>query len=46
MPIHHGDFTVFRSPLADFLDEVRRRRPATEVVTLERGETLRLQLAA
>lgn len=25
IPIHYDDYTVFMSPLSDFLDEVRRR---------------------
>ncbi len=45
IPIHFGDYTVFRSPLSDFEEEVARRRPATRVHYLDRGETYRLALA-
>ncbi len=31
IPIHYDDCTVFRSPLSDFLDEVRRRRLGGEI---------------
>ncbi len=44
IPIHFGDYTVFRSPLRDFEQEVERRRPATQVRYLDRGETYRLRL--
>ncbi len=42
VPIHYDDYTVFRSPLSDFLDEVRRRRLAVRTRTVARGETLTL----
>jgi L-ascorbate metabolism protein UlaG (beta-lactamase superfamily) len=42
VPVHFDDYPVFRSPLSDFLDEVERRPPASQVVTLGRGETLPL----
>ncbi len=45
IPIHFGDYTVFRSPLSDFEEEVERRRPATRVHYLDRGQTYRLALA-
>jgi L-ascorbate metabolism protein UlaG (beta-lactamase superfamily) len=42
VPIHYGDYGVFRSPLSDFLAEVDRRRPPSRVVTVGRGETMPL----
>ncbi len=42
IPIHYDDYTVFRSPLSDFLDEVRRRQLGGDVLPVARGETLRL----
>ena len=44
VPIHFGDYTVFRSPLSDFKEEVERRRPPTQVHYLERGDTYRLRV--
>jgi L-ascorbate metabolism protein UlaG (beta-lactamase superfamily) len=46
VPVHFDDYPVFRSPLSDFLDAVERRRPASRVVTVGRGETLPLPAAA
>ncbi|MCU1675062.1 MAG: metal-dependent hydrolase [Frankiales bacterium] len=41
IPVHYDDYTVFKSPLQDFLDEVRQRRlPGVRVVP--RGEVLEL----
>jgi L-ascorbate metabolism protein UlaG (beta-lactamase superfamily) len=40
--IHHDDYPVFRSPLADFLAEARRRAPATRVLEVARGGELPL----
>jgi L-ascorbate metabolism protein UlaG (beta-lactamase superfamily) len=42
IPIHYDDYPVFRSPLADFLDEVRRRDLPGAVRTVGRGETAEL----
>jgi L-ascorbate metabolism protein UlaG (beta-lactamase superfamily) len=42
IPIHYDDYTVFRSSLSDFLDEVRRRNLPTELRTVRRGETIGL----
>jgi hypothetical protein len=36
--IHYDDYTVFRSPLSHFLDEVRRRQLGGEMRTVARGE--------
>jgi hypothetical protein len=44
--VHVDDYPVFRSPLSDFLAEVERRRPASRVVTVGRGETLPLPVTA
>ena len=46
VPVHVDDYPVFRSPLSDFLAEVERRRPASRVVTVGRGETLPLPVTA
>ncbi|MDQ4133145.1 MAG: MBL fold metallo-hydrolase [Actinomycetota bacterium] len=42
IPIHYDDYTVFRSPLSDFLDEVRRRQLPVQIRTVARGETVTL----
>jgi len=39
VPVHYDDYTVFRSPLRDFLAAVERRRPPTRVHEVARGET-------
>lgn len=44
IPVHFGDYTVFRSPLQSFADEVEKRRPTAKVHYLERGATHRLRL--
>ena len=44
LPIHYDDYTVFRSPLADFLRIVRERGLAG-IHTLRRGETYPLTTA-
>jgi L-ascorbate metabolism protein UlaG (beta-lactamase superfamily) len=41
VPIHHGDYGVFASPLSDFLDEVERRG-LPGVRPVERGQTVPL----
>ncbi|MCW2778588.1 MAG: hypothetical protein JWN17_2313, partial [Frankiales bacterium] len=43
VPIHHGDYGVFRSPVSEFLDEVRRRG-LTGVREVARGERVKLPL--
>ena len=45
VPVHHEDYTVFRSPLSDFLDACRRRDAPTQVRTVGRGETVSLRVA-
>lgn len=42
IPIHYDDYTVFRSPLAAFLTEVRRRGGPGEVRPVSRGDTVAL----
>lgn len=44
IPVHYDDYTVFRSPLSHFLDEVQRRQLATEIRTVGRGEMVTLPL--
>lgn len=39
VPIHYDDYPVFRSPLAHFVDEARRRGWVKQVRTIARGET-------
>lgn len=39
LPVHYDDYTVFRSPLSDFLDTVRREGLPVEVLDLQRGDT-------
>jgi L-ascorbate metabolism protein UlaG (beta-lactamase superfamily) len=42
VPIHYDDYPVFRSPLADFLAETRRRGLGDRIRTVRRGETVPL----
>lgn len=42
VPVHYDDYTVFRSPLADFVTEAHRRRLPTVLRTVQRGETVSL----
>ena len=42
VPVHHDDYRVFRSPLSEFMTAVRRAGLATEVTTVERGQTISL----
>jgi L-ascorbate metabolism protein UlaG (beta-lactamase superfamily) len=42
VPVHYDDYTVFRSPLSDFVDAVRRRDLPTRLRTVGRGETVSL----
>jgi L-ascorbate metabolism protein UlaG (beta-lactamase superfamily) len=42
VPVHYDDYTVFRSPLSDFVDAARRRELPTTVRTVGRGETVPL----
>lgn len=44
IPVHYDDYTVFRSPLSQFLDEVQRRQLPGEIRTVTRGETIPLPL--
>ncbi|MEJ2870981.1 MBL fold metallo-hydrolase [Actinomycetospora sp. OC33-EN08] len=41
-PVHYDDYTVFRSPLADFVAEVERRGWADRVDLVARGDTIPL----
>lgn len=43
VPVHFDDYTVFRSPLSDFLGEAKRRGLSDRVQTIERGATLPLR---
>ncbi len=42
VPVHFDDYGLFHSPVSNFLEEVRRRRPPTRVHLLQRGEFLAL----
>lgn len=42
VPVHHSDYTVFRSPLRDFDDAARRRGLAARVTHVAPGETVAL----
>ena len=44
VPIHHDDYTVFRSPLSDFLEACRRRDLPTRVQPVGRGERIGLRV--
>jgi len=39
IPIHYDDYTVFKSPVADFLAAVKAAGLADKVKFLKRGET-------
>ena len=41
-PVHYDDYTVFRSPLADFVAEVERHGWADRVDLVDRGDTIAL----
>jgi L-ascorbate metabolism protein UlaG (beta-lactamase superfamily) len=43
VPVHHDDYTVFRSPLADFLRACDARGTGGLVRTVERGATVSLR---
>jgi len=43
VPVHYDDYTVFRSPLSDFVETARRRDLPTQLRTVARGETVSLQ---
>jgi L-ascorbate metabolism protein UlaG (beta-lactamase superfamily) len=40
VPIHYDDYGLFHSPLSNFENEVRTRRPRTTVCVLKRGESM------
>jgi L-ascorbate metabolism protein UlaG (beta-lactamase superfamily) len=42
VPVHFDDYGLFHSPVSNFLEEVRVRRPSTRVHLLQRGEFLPL----
>jgi L-ascorbate metabolism protein UlaG (beta-lactamase superfamily) len=44
IPVHFDDYTVFKSPLSDFLDQVRHRQLPGQVRTVTRGDTVALPL--
>jgi L-ascorbate metabolism protein UlaG (beta-lactamase superfamily) len=43
VPVHYDDYTVFRSPLQDFLNRCRAGTRPTQVRPVGRGETVRLR---
>jgi L-ascorbate metabolism protein UlaG (beta-lactamase superfamily) len=43
VPVHYDDYGRFRSPLGDFLNEVRRRELPGELRTVQRGDTISLR---
>jgi L-ascorbate metabolism protein UlaG (beta-lactamase superfamily) len=42
VPIHYDDYTVFRSPLSDFLAEVKRQNVDVPIRTVDRGDRVPL----
>ncbi|WP_182525793.1 MBL fold metallo-hydrolase [Nocardioides dongkuii] len=46
VPVHHDDYTVFRSPLSDFLATCARRGLRTQVRPVDRGEVVSLAAAS
>ena len=43
VPVHYDDYGRFKSPLGDFLNEVRRRDLPGELRAVQRGETISLR---
>jgi L-ascorbate metabolism protein UlaG (beta-lactamase superfamily) len=43
VPVHYDDYTVFTSPLGDFVAEVAQRRLPGQIRTVGRGETISLR---
>jgi L-ascorbate metabolism protein UlaG (beta-lactamase superfamily) len=43
VPVHYDDYTLFRSPLGDFVAEVAARRAPGEIRTVGRGQTVSLR---
>jgi L-ascorbate metabolism protein UlaG (beta-lactamase superfamily) len=43
VPVHFDDYSVFTSPLGDFVAEVARRRAPGELRTVTRGQTVSLR---
>jgi L-ascorbate metabolism protein UlaG (beta-lactamase superfamily) len=43
VPVHFDDYSVFTSPLGDFVAEVAKRRAPGEVRTVTRGQTVSLR---
>jgi L-ascorbate metabolism protein UlaG (beta-lactamase superfamily) len=46
VPIHHNDYTAFRSPLRDYLRETTRSGCVTRLLPIRRGETVELPVRA
>ena len=44
IPIHYDDYTVFKSPLSDFLDLASRSSLTTRIVKLDRGDSYRFDV--
>lgn len=42
LPVHHGDYRVFRSPVSAFVDRAQREQPSVRLHVVERGETATL----
>jgi L-ascorbate metabolism protein UlaG (beta-lactamase superfamily) len=43
VPVHYDDYTVFRSPLSDFVQVCRERQLPTRLQTVRRGELVSLR---
>jgi L-ascorbate metabolism protein UlaG (beta-lactamase superfamily) len=43
VPVHYDDYDRFRSPLGDFVAEVRRRELPGELRPVQRGQTISLR---
>lgn len=46
VPVHHDDYTVFKSPLSAFLRRARAEGLPTHIRAVDRGETIGLDLPA
>jgi L-ascorbate metabolism protein UlaG (beta-lactamase superfamily) len=46
IPIHYNDYTVFKSPLEDFMREVKSAGLEMQVVYLKHGDTYNFEVGA
>lgn len=46
IPIHYNDYTVFKSPLEDFMRAVAEAKLETEIHYLHHGDTYNFQVSS